>query len=478
MNILFVYSYNIPVSQQKPLKTVGEMHFGISYLSSYIKDKGHNTKLLVLSDFFGKKNFKLIDKTIQEFKPELVCFTSVTTEYPFILKIARHIKQNQSHIYLLIGGSHASLCPDKVIKDDFDAVCIGEGEQPLLELISQLEKEQTPSNILNLWIKNNSNIEVNTTRPYIHNLDNLPFPDREMWFKWVNESFEKNNFINVLLGRGCPFSCTYCSNHALKKLASGTYVRFRSPENIIQELNEINKQFPVINILYLEVETITANIKWFNDFCSKLKEFNKSIDNKISYRANLRIIPNTDYDQIFKIMKEANFNHINIGLESGSERVRKDILNRNYSNKDVINAVKIAKKYDIKVTFYNLIGLPGETEEDFKQTIEINRICQPDNHFTSIFYPYPGTVLYEKCINENLINHLDSNMERLTPAINQPEFNKKLIQKHFIWFDYYVYKGFKPMHKILFSVFKNKIKTNPVTYNWGRKLSLFFSINS
>lgn len=475
MNILFIYSCNIPVSFKKPLRTFGEMHFGISYISALLKQHGFNTDLLILSSYYKRQNNKIINDFINKFNPKLICFTAVTSEYPFIKEVAKYIKQKYPDIFLLIGGTHATLMPDEVILDDFDALCVAEGEFPTLELANQLNEGTLPANIPNLWIKQDDIIKKNEPRPFQENLDMFPYPDREMWLKWINDTKEHEEYLNILLGRGCPFSCTYCSNHALRKITSGTYVRFRSPENIIEELNDIRRKYPNINSIYFEIETITANKEWLEDFTTKLKDFNASINNLFSYRVNFRVVPKMDFEHIFSLLQSCNFKHINIGLESGSERVRREILNRNYSNDDIINAVKIARKYDLKVSFYNLIGLPGETEEDFKETIRINRICQPDNHFTSIFFPYPGTILYEKCEERGLLKDINFKMERLVPALNLPEFPASRIHANLVWFDYNVYKGFKPLHKVIYSTVKNFIKTNPFTYSISRSLIVFLS---
>ena len=166
-------------------------------------------------------------------------------------------------------------------------------------------------------------------------------------------------------------------------------------------------------------------------------------------------------ESLFAEFKKSNFSFINIGLESGSERVRREILKRNYSNQDIINAVRLARKYGLKVHFYNMLGIPGETLADFKETVRINRICQPDFHYTSIFYPYPGTVLYSLCEQQGLLKKdLDTEMERCKANLGLPGFTKRQIQKSYLWFDYYLYKGYKPTYKLLAKVLASRIRLN------------------
>ena len=171
-------------------------------------------------------------------------------------------------------------------------------------------------------------------------------------------------------------------------------------------------------------------------------------------------------------MKNSNFKFINVGVESGSEKLRTQVLKRNYSNEDIVRVSGVARKCGLKVCFYNLIGIPGETIDDFKETVMINRACLPDWHFLSILFPYPGTDIYSSSRKKGLIpGRLDTEMERSRAILDLPGFSKKEIQKSYVWFDYYVYKGHKPLYKILARVFISKIKTNYYSNRLYRSLT-------
>lgn len=470
MNVLFIYSLNIVGSSQKPLESPEHIQFGISYISSFLKKHGHQTRVIVLSRTSPKHNRNVIDEYFKKFSPKLICFTAVSTEYPLAVDVAKYVKNKWPDIYLLIGGPHVSLNPDGVLLDSFDALCLGEGENPTLELVALLEKRVSPSRIPNLWIKHGFKIEKNSPRPFLQDLDSLPFPDREMWQEWIEE--RPGSRYAVLAGRGCPFQCTYCSNHILRKLAPGPYVRFRSPENIIAEIKDIIARFPMQKReIYLEVESFGANKEWATNLCLALERFDKTLSKPFSFGANLRLTPNADLESLFVVLKRANFRFINIGLESGSERVRWEILRRYYSNEDVINAVNLARKYGLKVAFFNMVGLPGETIADFKETVKINRICLPDWHLTSIFFPYPGTDAYSLCEKQGLLKGSSGpEIERMKATLDLPGFNKKQIQKSYIWFDYYVYKGRKSMYKILGRVLRAYFLSKPYSAIFWKKL--------
>ena len=267
----------------------------------------------------------------------------------------------------------------------------------------------------------------------------------------------------VLLGRGCPYNCTYCSNHALREIAQGKYTRNRSPENILKEIAYLSSNFPLKRI-YLEVETITVNKNWVVELCNQLEAFNLTLDTPLSYGCNIRISPGTLDEELFIAFKKANFYKINIGLESGNERIRREVLKRIYSNQDFLNVVSMARKHGLLVYVYNMIALPGESYEDHMDTVSLNRECQPDGHFTGIFFPYPGTELYDICLNQNLIQGpINTEMERSQSIITLPNFSKRQIKHAYTWFNFRVYKGFKPLWVLLIQVIVTKLRSNTTT---------------
>ncbi|MCX5713955.1 MAG: radical SAM protein, partial [Candidatus Omnitrophica bacterium] len=330
-----------------------------------------------------------------------------------------------------------TLNPQEAIGDYFDVLCVGEGERPTLELVSQLEKGGVHSHIPNMWFKRGSGVERNPPREFLQELDSLPFPDRRMWRDWQDQRAAQR--CDVLLSRGCPFNCSYCCNHAFRNVSGGNYVRHRSPQNIVKEIKDILAELPKLKEIYLETETITLDTRWCIALCSELEGLNKTLSRPLSFGANVRITPNGNLEDIFSAFKKANFRFVKIGLESGSERVRQEILRRNYSNRDIINSVALARKYGLQINLYNLIGVPGETLSDFEETVAINRICKPDGHMTSIFFPYPGTDLYARCKEEGLLKGLlDTRNERERAVLDLPGFSRKQIQESFYLLDYYI----------------------------------------
>lgn len=469
MNILFIHTISdAPLRPARPLNSWSKIQMGISYISSMLKKGGHKTELLVLKRQGFKRDTKnILKKTLFH----IICFTAVFSDYSFVAEVALFLEMEEKHRkpYMVIGGPHASLLPQEVINGPFDAVCVGEGEYAMVELASAVQERKQPRGIPNLWIKDGHSVEKNPPREFIQNLDELPFPDREMWRPWVRNDSKHT----ILLGRGCHYNCTYCCNHIYKKLAKGRYVRLRSQLNILKEIRYISENFPDVTEIFFEVETIMANEKWTLELCQMLEEFNAFREKPISFGANVRVLPKRNLEPSFEAFHRAGLKYINIGIESGSERLRNEVLKRFYSNEDVIRACDEAHKSGLRINAFNMVGIPGETPGDFKKTIEINRRCLPEGNNLSIFFPYPGTELHKKCMERGLNLKFKNHdyFERKRPILGLPEFPDKLIKHYFRWFDWYAFKGKRPLPKILLQVALRTISDHPFLFRIYR----FFS---
>lgn len=464
MNIVCVYSITT-YSLKKQLYSPGDIPFGISYVATVLKKAGHNVKLLVITPTTSLQ--ETFQEVIENFKPALFCLTAVSSQIPIIKQVGKTIRQIDPSVYIVLGGAHPTLNPDEVIDYDFsNAVCVGEGEQAAVELARQLEARQDPKGIANLWIKSpdSGTIEKNSVCPFHRELDEFPFIDREMWEPFISN--RKGKIYTILAGRGCPNRCTFCSNHALAKIATGKYVRFRSPDNIIQEIKQLVENDPNVETVFLETETLGANLKYTHHLLEKLAEFNNSLQKRLEFGTNIALTTQIqDNKDLLQAFKDANLVFFRIGLESGSERVRREILNRpRYYNKDLIEFCKLSREFGVKYTVNILIGLPGETQADFQETVDVTRQCQPTfGVAASIFFPYPGTKLYDVCNEQNLLQSKAKTtfFERTSTVLNLPGFSPWQIRKEFILIYYKVYRGRKPWLDIAWKTFCTVVDSFP-----------------
>ena len=449
MKILFVYSIQKSIVPEKPLLGQEGIYHGLSTIAGKLYYHGHDCELVVLDSVNSKRSFRILKENISMFNPEIIAFTAVFSEFKFIRQIAERIKMIYPNIFLIAGGVHITLNPDENYLSFFDAICIGEGEYPMLELVENIEQQKLVDNIQNLWVKTVSGVKKNPIRPFVQNLDEVSFSYRDMWQKWILNPITKPT---VLLGRGCPYRCTYCSNHKLRNVSSGKYVRMRSPENIIEEIRNLYQNLQGITEIYLEVETIVTDRKWLQKLCDQLEVFSKEISFRLKFSTNLRVFPNIDIEYILNQFKRAGITSITIGLESGNYLIRKNILYRDYTNEQLLEVAKAAKERGIDIALFNMIGLPTETPAEFAETLLMNQLIQPTYHATSIFFPYPGTKLAELCKQMNLISkEINIKDERQLAVLDLPGFSKRKIQKSFDSFHYHVYK--KRKHKSLVHLF-------------------------
>ena len=257
-------------------------------------------------------------------------------------------------------------------------------------MINKLETGKEINNIQNIWVKKNGKIFKNGVRPLINNLDELPFPDKDLFFKYG--AFSKRYYI--MAARGCPYECSYCYNKQLKELCNNSknYYRLRTVESLINELKWALKRYKYKKIYFYD-DIFGLNIKWLREFADKYK----NVINK-PYKCLLR--PQNLTKEKLLLLKKSGCQEIDVGLESGNERVRKEILNRNISNKEMYRNLYLIKKSGIKFSTLNIIGNPTETIDELMDTYNMNYKIRPKGALFHILYPFPNTDIYEICKRE------------------------------------------------------------------------------
>jgi radical SAM superfamily enzyme YgiQ (UPF0313 family) len=470
MNAGLIYSVDNYVTVEKPLATANDVPFGISFISATLRQEGYGTELLILTP--GSDINGLLSAFIARLKPKLFCLTSVSTQFPLIKLAAAEIKKIDPSIFVVLGGHHATLNPQEAIgAEGVDAICVGEGEAAARGLARAIESGVRPSGIPNLWIKTaDGRVEKNQPDPFIENLDALPFIDRDIWEPWIHNPIES---ITVLVGRGCPYRCTYCSNHALAQVADGKYLRMRSPENVFDEVRVTLARWPKTRRIFFEVETFGAVPHYVFDFCAKLEEFNKTLPHPITFQTNMAVTDRLrGRSDVLEAMSKAGFDLVCIGFESGSERMRKEVLRRpKYANDTIIEFCETARKNGIDVLFYTLIGIPGETVEDFRETVRVARACQPRYCVLFICYPYPGTDMFDLAVKMGLVpvGGLNTSGERAVTVMDLPGFPRWRVRWEFIWFYLKVYGGKQPAMVVAGQTFKAAVLSMPRLHHFVKR---------
>ncbi len=390
MRVCFVYPDIAGVEHYGAIK----YYHGIGYLSSVLKQAGHETALIYLQQEPTRDEFIA---QVQTIAPHVVAFSSTTHQHPFAEKCASWIKEGLPGIITLVGGTHATLVPDQVLSNPaFDLVCVGEGEQPLLELVTALSEGRDYSAIPNIWLRHNGERRQNTMRPLLANLDDLPFPDREL-FRFEDILARNDGWVDMMVGRGCPYQCSYCCNPALRERyrGLGKYVRFRSVENVLAEIRAIAARYAV-RTLNFQDDVFTLDRNWTIRFCREYaSEFS------FPFWINTRAERIND-EEVVQALAAAGCCGVRIGLESGNESLRAEILKRHMTNDEIRNAFALARKHHLQVYTCNMLGIPGETREMIAETVNLNRALEPEDLQFSVFYPYPMTELYDVSVKHGL----------------------------------------------------------------------------
>ncbi len=421
-------------------------NFGLGYIASVLKNEGHNIDYILLKN---RRDIFSLYKKVKNVKPKIVAFSVTSSQFNYLKNITKTIKK-VSKTFILCGGVHPTLKPNCIFEiPELDAIVIGEGEFPLLELANAVQKNIEYRKTKNFWFRDKDKIIENEVRPLIINLDELPFPDKESldYQRVIDTAGGKNRFI---FSRGCPFQCTYCCNKALSKIYpnSRNYFRQRSPQKAIEEIEMDEKKFKFNEIIF-DDDIISLNKKWFYNFFNLYKKkFN------YPFRCNIRV--GTIDSDMMKLLKEAGAIMIRIGIEHGNEEFRKTILKRNISNKQIINTFKLCDKYKIRHNDFMIVGFPFETKKLFLDTVKLCREVSAKGQI-NIFHPYPGTDLDIVCEKNKWIPDKKYFMEREEAVISFPNYTKKEIQLCHDVFQYLIKFKFIPLNiplKLVLYIFR------------------------
>lgn len=424
------------------VQTIWMEYFGIMQLSAVLKSKGHRVEL-----FIGA-NARHLAGDIKKYGPDIIGFSCITGTHELAPKIARGIKSHAGAM-VVFGGPHPTFFPEIIEEEGVDAVCIGEGEGAISDLADAIDKKTEICGIPNLWVKQDGRIIKNNVRPLIDGLDSLPFPDRSIYY-------DKYPFLNrsqkiFIAGRGCPYKCTYCFNESLQELYSGKgkYVRFRSVENVLDEIDEARRSYGCKTV-YMADDTFILDRTWLFEF---LEKYRTRIGLPFSCLARADLIS----EDIVAKLKSADCYAVFFGVESGDESIRKMVLGKSITDSQIIETASLLKKYGINFRTYNMLGLPGETLKEAFKTIDLNIKIRTDYPWCSILQPYPKTAIRKLVEERGMLKcGVIAKFFFKNSVINTPQIKQlSNLQKLFYWT--VKYPSIKPIARILI-----KLPPNPV----------------
>ena len=389
---------------------------GLRTLSACLEREGHDVLMIFLpliEDYTRKYSESELNEVWEKAKnSQLVgigSMESTTGRAKQLIDIFQ--KRN---IPVLWGGPHATFFPEKCF-EVCDMIVVGEAEDAIIEIADKMGEKKDLSKVQNLWIRKNGKEYQNPVRAPANNLDVLAHPDYEIEDQLILENgklvpFRENHLSGMIFfqtERGCPQACSYCTNNILRALykGKGDLLRTHSVDYVIEEFKRLKKKFPSIKVFDIRDETITVRkLDW-------LREFSKRYREEIGIRFKCLAEPATMAfgdvsDEKIRLLVEAGCTDIIIGIQSGSDRLNKEVYNRFITAEQVLKCAQILNKYKNKLTvMYDIISCnPYETNEDIIATIRLlQKIPKP--YFLSVnnLVFFEGTPLYRKAMEDGLL---------------------------------------------------------------------------
>jgi len=388
--------------------------------------KGVKTKLTNMYDDLTIK--------VESFNPTLIVMSVTESTFLRGVKLIEYLRfANKSNVLTLVGGVFATFAPMRVIQEDsIDIVCVGEGEIPLVDLCDKLDRSEDFSRTPGLWVKLKTGEIVKNQMPSAVDINSLPALDYTI--------FEDDRFYRPMRGkiyrmlplethRGCPYTCTFCNSPAQNDLyASQTksmFFRKKSMDKIREELINFRDQWSGEYVFFWADTFLAWSKKELEEFCEMYSEF------KFPFWCQSRTETVSDsvggFEKL-RMLQDVGLHHMSFGLEHGNEEFRRNVLKRNYKNKDAIDALKNPTKLNIPFTINNIIGFPNETRDLAMDTVEVNRQIKSFNLSCSTFAPYQGTALRKMA---EQLGYIDPDF--IAPAnidwstLDMPNFSKEEI---------------------------------------------------
>ncbi len=393
----------------------------IMNLSSILKRKGFDSQLI-----YSNNNKRILEE-IETVKPDIIAYSLMYgAHWPYI-ELSKTIKQRYPDVYQIAGGPLTTFYPQTLNELALDAIAVGESDISLPNLIGCFRDDRSSiDNTKGFNFRSNGNTKTNGLELLLDDLDELPFPDRKILYD--KDSLLRNQeFKSFLSGRGCPYPCTYCFNHKFNEMfkGKGKILRKKSVDYFVEEVKETKDKYGCQFAIF-EDDIFVMNKVWLEEFSRKFKQ-------KVGIPYICYVRANHVEEDMLKLLKESGCHIVRMAIETGNETLRNTILKRNMKDTDIIRASDLIHKYGFKLSVSNMIGLPTETVDTLRDTINLNIRCRPDNPTAQFFMPYPGMELSRIAVEkgnfkEELLDKIPKNTWKTTPLIFDKD-TKKILEK-------------------------------------------------
>ena len=374
MRVLFIIEF-------LPQEMLGPM-----YLSTALKNAGHETKALFLPD-------KEWIAKLKEYDPGVVAMSYTTGMHQYCMDLTRQVKKALPDVFVVHGGSHPTFVPNFMHEGPVDAFCRGEGETAIVDLVNRIEKGEDYLDCQNFVFKGeDGKLITNPQRPLLttEELEAIGFPDRDVIYEAAPLYAESHRKVFVSM-RGCPMDCTFCFHHAWRKKVYGAnkveYTRKRSVQHMIDEVNAVREKYPLRMVHFLD-DIFNLKMPWLEEFAERWPK-------EVGLPFDCILMANMVQEKHIKLIAKAGGIYARIAFEAANDHIRNQVYKKNTTRKQLINAAGWIKENGIRLGSLNMIGAPGATIEDEFETLSLNAECGVDHPLCSLLQPYPMTDINE-----------------------------------------------------------------------------------
>ena len=446
INILFVYPNTFGMNMLPP---------AIALFNAILKQNGHRVSLFdatyysmdygVDSDGSKADNLNVVEydrsekgitmkqtswfddlqEMVDDFEPDLIAMSTTEDMWELGLMLLNSIrgKIKKRKIPVIVGGVFPTFAPDLVIDSDLvDMVCVGEGENAIVDLAYRIGKRVNYENVTNLWVKTEDGRLIKNTVTDPVDINSLPmidlslFEDQRLYRPMAGEWYR---MLPVETIRGCPYKCAYCNSPTqmdfYKEKGTSSYFRKKNMSLVSQELKHFVKEHKM-EYAYFWADTFLAmNNREFDEFCEMYQDI------RLPFWMQTR--PETLSDEKIRRLSDVGLHRISFGVEHGNYEFRKKYLGRSFKNEDIVKKLQIPRKYGVQFSVNNITGFPHETRDLAMDTVELNRHIESDNQNIYAFVPFHGTPLRKVTEELGYLKHSDIT-KCLTdrPMLDQPQY--------------------------------------------------------
>lgn len=440
MKLLFTHAYFLEEDEKEKLIMKPYVPLGILYVSAFLRQNGYENE--VFDSTFS--SFEKQKEKIRSMQPDVIAvYTNLMTKLN-VLRLIRFVRSEKAlaQTKIVLGGPEVRNHAGAFLEHGADALVIGEGEETMLELVRFFDgKGGNISSIKSIaWENEKGETVFNEERQLLKSMDLLPFPardkiDLQLYFDaWKKAHGESTISLSTM--RGCPYTCKWCS-----RAVYGLSYRRRSAALVADEIEALQKEYRFDSIWFVD-DVFTVSHKWLREFAEEIQKRKLKIRYEIITRADRM------NEEVIGLLVQSGCYRVWIGAESGSQRII-DAMDRRVDVQQVREMIRLSRKKGLQAGTFIMLGYPGETQDDIRETIRHLSESAPDYYTLTIAYPIKGTQLYEE--TENAFIHppdwavstdRDIDFKRVYPrryydyavrwVNNEVAFNRSLGQKKFL----------------------------------------------